>query len=82
MPNKQNARCRHHIPKVKFAVRNWAESDAARRALGSLTMRVTSEAIDHWTAQHRSTPGRQCFYSDLAIETSLMLRLVFGQQLR
>lgn len=82
MPNKHNARCRHHIPKVKFAVRNWAEYDAALRARGSLTLWVTPEAIDHWTAQPRSTPGGQCFYSDLAIETSLMLRLVFGQPRR
>ena len=38
--------------------------------------------MDHWTALPRSTPGGQCFYSDLAIETSLMLRLGFRQPLR
>jgi len=26
------ARCRHHIAKMKFSVRNWAEYDAALRA--------------------------------------------------
>src|SRR5450830_1310719 len=76
MPNKHNAKCRHHIPKMKFSVRNWAEYDAALRARDSLTLWVTPEAMDHWAAQPRSTPGGQGFYSDLAIETSLMLRFV------
>jgi len=40
MPNKFNAKCRHHIPKMKYTVRNWAEYDAALRARGSLTSRV------------------------------------------
>ena len=82
MPNKHNTKCRQHIPKMKYTVRNWAEYDAALRCRGSLTLWVTAEAMDHWAAQPRSTPGGQCFYSDLAIETSLMLRLVFGQPLR
>jgi transposase len=43
---------------------------------------VTAEALNHWAALPRSTPGGQCFYSDLAIETSLMLRLIFRQPLR
>jgi hypothetical protein len=38
--------------------------------------------MNHWAALPRSTPGGQFFYSDLAIETSLMLRLVFRQALR
>jgi len=82
MPNKHNARCRHHTPKMNFLVRNWAESDAAFRACGSLTLWVTPEAMNHWAAQPRSTPGGQGFYSDLAIETSLKLRLVFRQPRR
>jgi hypothetical protein len=82
MPNKFNAKCRHHIPKMKFTVHNWAEYDAALRARGSLTLWVTDDAMNNWAALLRSTPGGQCFYSDLAIETSLMLRLVFRQALR
>src|SRR5450830_1013274 len=82
MPNKHNAKRRHHIAKMKYSVRNWREYDAALRARGSLTMWVTPEAMAVWTAQPRSTPGGQSFYSDLAIETSLMLRLVFRQALR
>src|SRR5450830_1639328 len=82
MPNKHNAKCRHHIPKMKFSVRNWAEYEAALRARGSLTTWVSPEAVDCWTAQPRTTRGGQSSYSDLAIETSLMLRLVFRQPLR
>src|SRR5450830_159687 len=82
MPNKFNAKGRHHIPKMKYTVRNWAEYDAALRARSSLTLWVTSEAFDHCAALPRSSPGGQCFYSDLAIEASLMLRLVFRQPLR
>ena len=67
---------------MKYTVRNWAEYDAALRARGSLTLWVTPEALNHWAALPRSTPGGQCFYSDLAIETSLMLRLIFRQPLR
>jgi len=82
MPNKHNVNDRHHIPKMKFTVRNWREYDAALRARGSLTLWVTPEAIDSWSAMPRSTRGGQSSYSGLAIETSLMLRLVFRQPLR
>jgi hypothetical protein len=82
MPNKHNTKGRHHIPKMKFTVRNWREYDAALRSRGSLTMWVTPDAIDCWAAVARTTRGGQSSYSDLAIETSLMLRLVFGQPLR
>jgi hypothetical protein len=41
MPNKHNALRRHHIPKMKFSVKNWAEYDAGLRRRGSLTLWVT-----------------------------------------
>lgn len=82
MPNKHHVNGRHHILKMKFTVRNWREYDAALRARGSLTLWVTPEAIDFWTVLPRTTRGGQSSYSDLAIETSPMLRLVFRQPLR
>jgi hypothetical protein len=36
MPNKHNAARRHHIPKMKFRVKNWAEYDAALRGRGTV----------------------------------------------
>ena len=82
MPNKHNAPRRHHIPKMKFRVRNWAEYDAGLRRRGSLTLWVTSEVLGGWQAARRTTPGGQSSYSELAIETGMMLRLVFHLALR
>lgn len=82
MPYKINAARRHHIPRPKRRVLNWAEYDAALRQRGSLTVWVTEEAIDGWKAATRTTPGGQPSYSDLAITTALMLRAVFRLALR
>ena len=45
-------------------------------------MWVTDDAIAHWQAVPRRTRGGQPCYSDLAIETDLMLRMVFHLPLR
>jgi len=82
MPNKHNASRRHHIPKMKFRVRNWAEYDAGLRCRGSLTLWVTPEVLDGWQAVRRTTPGGQSSHSRLAIETGKMLRLAFHLALR
>ena len=82
MPNKHNDARRHHIQKMKFKVRNWAEYDAGLRQRGGLTLWVTEEAISEWQAAPRITPGGQSHSSDLAIETSLMLRRAFHLPLR
>jgi hypothetical protein len=82
MPNKHNAARRHHIPKMKFQVKNWAEYDAGLRSRGSLTLWVTPEVLDGWRSARRTTPGGQSVYSALAIETGMMLRLAFQLALR
>jgi hypothetical protein len=82
MPHKHNAARRRHIGKMKFKVTNWAEYDAGLRQRGSLTLWVTSEAVDGWAAPRRKTRGGQPRYSDLAIETALTFGLVFGLRLR
>lgn len=53
MPNKHNDKRRHHIPKMKFKVTNWAEYDAGLRRRGSLTLWVTDEAMANWQAPPR-----------------------------
>ena len=45
MPHKANAGRRHHIPRPKRRVTNWAEYGAALRRRGSLTVWFTEEAI-------------------------------------
>jgi hypothetical protein len=62
---------------MKFRVKNWAEYDAGLRRRGSLTLWVTAEVLDGCRAARRTTPGGQSVYSDLAIETGMMLRLAF-----
>jgi hypothetical protein len=82
MPFKAQAARRHHIPKQKHRVANWAAYDAGLRARGSLTVWVTPEAIEAWRAEPRAGRGGQPSYSDLAIATALTLRAVFRLALR
>jgi hypothetical protein len=82
LPFKANAARRHHIPKQRHRVTNWAEYDAALRARGSLTVWFTPEAVTAWAAAPRTTRGGQPSYSDLAIGTALTLRAVFRLALR
>jgi hypothetical protein len=82
LPFKANADRRHHIPRQRHRVTNWAAYDAALRARGSPTVWFTAEAIAGWKAEPRATRGGQASYSDLAIATALTLRAVFRLALR
>ena len=82
MPHKYNAARRHHIPRPKRRVTNWAAYNEALRQRGSLTVWFTEDAIAAWKAEPRTTPGGQPYYSDLAITTALTLRAVFRLALR
>jgi hypothetical protein len=82
MPFKANADRRHHIPKQKRKVTNWAAYDASLRQRGSLTVWFTEEAIVAWRAAPRTTRGGQPWYSPLAILTALTLKAVFRLALR
>src|SRR5690242_21942870 len=82
LPFKLNQDRRHHIPKQKRKVANWAEYDAALRQRGSLTVWFTEAAIAAWHAESRITPGGQPHYSSLAITTALTLKAVFRLALR
>ncbi len=82
MPHKANAARRHHIPRPKRKVTNWAEYDASLRQRGSPTVWFTEDAIAHWKAAPRTTPGGLPSYSNLAITTGLMLRALFCLALR
>jgi hypothetical protein len=82
VPFKAQAARRHHIPKQRRRVTNWAEYDAALRQRGSLTVWFTEEAVAAWEAEPRTTPGGQAHYSALAIATALTLKAVFRLALR
>ncbi len=82
MPFKAQADRRHHIPKQRHRVTNWAAYDAGLRARGSLTVWFTAEAVEAWKAEPRTGRGGQPRYSGLAITTALTLRAVFRLALR
>src|ERR671938_389815 len=82
MPFKANQDRRHHIPKQRHRVTNWAAYDAGLRARGSLTVWFTPEAVEAWRAEPRTGRGGQPSFSDLAITTALTLRAVFRLALR
>src|SRR3712207_9486399 len=81
MPFKVN-QGRHHIPKQRHRVTNWAEYDAGLRARGSLTVWFSAEAVAAWNAEPRTGRGGQPSYSALATATALTLRAVFRLALR
>jgi hypothetical protein len=82
MPYKHNDARRHKFSKAKYRVTNWSDYNAALQQRGSLTIWFTEEAQAGWLAVKTGNRGGQPVYSDLAIETSLTLRLVFKQPLR
>src|SRR6266404_7374948 len=82
LPFKSLADRRHHIPKQRHRVTNWAAYDAGLRGRGSLTIWFTEAAIATWHAAPRTTRGGQPRYSSLAITTALTLRAVFRLALR
>jgi hypothetical protein len=76
LPFKANAARRHHIPKQRHRVTNWAKYDAGLRARGSLIVWFTAAAVAAWAAAPRTTQGGQGgqpSYSALAIATALTL---------
>ena len=79
MPHKHNADRRHHIPKMSFKVQNWPAYEAGLRRRGSLTLWIEDGALAHWQS---CGPGGQARYSDVAMQTSLMVRTAFKLALR
>ncbi len=68
--------------KQRYRARNWPQYEAGLRRRGDLTLWFSEEAIAAWRAPAGQKPGGQPVYSDLAIETALMVRLVYGLALR
>ncbi len=66
-----------HAKHKRYRVRNWAEYNEALRRRGDLTVWFDEEAIARWQADKTGKPGGQRVYSDLAIETGLVVRMVY-----
>jgi hypothetical protein len=82
LPFEANADRRHHIPRPRHKVTNWADYDAGLRARGSLPVWFSEAAVEGWRAEARTGRGGQPKYSALAIATALTLRAVFRLALR
>ena len=72
----------HPTYKTKYRVANWASYDRALVRRGDVTLWVSPAAVATWAPADVGTRGGQRKYSDLAIETALMLRLIFHLPLR
>jgi hypothetical protein len=72
----------HPKYKTKYRVGNWAEYDRALVQRGNITLRISADATDAWKPALSGRRGGQRKFSDHAIETALMLRLVFKLPLR
>ena len=66
-----------HAKQKKYHVRNWAEYNEGLRRRGDLTVWFDEEAIANWKADKTGKPGGQRVYSDMAIETDLVVRMVY-----
>jgi hypothetical protein len=72
----------HPKYKTKYRITNWAEHDKALIRRGDITLWISEDAIDAWTPKPSGKRGAPRKYSDMAIETALALRLVYGLPLR
>ena len=65
-----------------YRVLNWPEYEAGLRQRGDLTIWFSTAAIEAWRARPSGRPGGQRVYANLAIETALTVRMVYGLPLR
>ena len=79
--HRMNSRV-HPKYKTKYRVGNWAEYDRALVQRGDITLWISTDATDAWKPAPSGRRGGQRKFSDQAIETALILRLVFKLPLR
>ena len=72
----------HPKYKTKYRVTNWAAYDRALVQRGDFTLWISEDAIASWKPAPTGLRGAQRKFSDHAIETALVLRLVFKLPLR
>jgi len=73
---------RHPKYKTAYRVKNWPENEKSLRNRGDITMWFGQDATKAWTPQRNRKRGGEPVYSNIAIETSLSLGLVFQLPLR
>jgi len=69
--------------KSKHKITNWSQYNKALVKRGSLTFWIDEQAIKSWRCtEHHGRRGRGYIYSDVAIETALVIKGVFNLSLR
>lgn len=69
--------------KRTYKLRNWSEYNAALVKRGSLTLWIDDNVIAQWkNTQKTGKPGASNDYSDLAIQTLLTFKVIYGLALR
>ncbi|MFT5199564.1 MAG: hypothetical protein ACI87O_002234 [Planctomycetota bacterium] len=68
--------------RTKYHVTNWADYDKTLVRRGDIMLWVSGDAIGEWIPNPSGRRGAPRKYSDLAIETALTLRWVYGLPLR
>ena len=74
--------CQKQTPKPVYRVRNWSEYNQSLKQRGSLTFWFDEKVIKAWLYEGPQKRGGQIVYSDLAIQTGLVFRNLFGLALR
>jgi IS5 family transposase len=72
----------HPRYKTKYRVSNWTDYDLALVQRGDITLWISKDAIASWKPAPSGRRGAQRKFSDHAIETALVLRLIFKLPLR
>lgn len=66
------------MAKQAYRVRNWRDYNKALVNRGSLTFWFTPDVMSQWSHQGKQHRGGKIRYSELAIETSLIIKEVFN----
>lgn len=83
MKKPSKAQKRGGKPKKQYKVRNWKEYNESLVNRGRIEFWITDEALRQWEEQKKTGKrGKPRLYSNLAIETALLLREVFHLPLR
>ena len=72
----------HPKYKTKYRIGNWPAYQRGLVQQGAVTLWLSADARDAWRPSPSGQPGGQQRFSDLAIRTTLTLRLVFRLPLR
>ena len=73
---------RHPKYRKLYKIQNWQEYERSLIQRGDLTIWLSEDVIQSWYDDSLNQLGRPKFYSDIAIETALTLRLLFKLPLR